>query len=187
MGENPSRIAHQIFNDAKYASNEDDSAREVENADMLAPWDVSRGRQSYWHQMDAIMEDDRGDEENPEEEYLNEETGDNYLLSSVQHLESTPSLDTSTAACTKKDTQSPVTNSFVSHFKRIIECFSPSTSAIIRPRTMYTEAAKSAGAMRMRRAWMMKLGRPVGLKCDQILPPYPNASTAMTVSYISSR
>jgi len=58
--------------------------------------------------------------------------------------------------CTKNDTQSPVTNIFVSHFNRIIECFPPSTSSIRRPRTIYMVAARSAGAIRMSNACMTR-------------------------------
>ena len=58
--------------------------------------------------------------------------------------------------CTKNDTQSPVTNIFVSHFNRIIECCSPSTSSIRRPRTIYMVAAKSAGAIRISNACMTR-------------------------------
>jgi hypothetical protein len=50
---------------------------------------------------------------------------------------------------------SPSTKTFVSHLTRIGECDSPSVKRMIRPSTMYIEAAKKAGAKRIKRLWMM--------------------------------
>lgn len=88
MGKDESRIAHQVFDDTKNASDEDNGAREVENANMLSPWYLSRGRQSRRDQMDTIMENDCRDYENPEEEDLDEETCNNDLLPSMQQFKS---------------------------------------------------------------------------------------------------
>lgn len=45
--------------------------------------------------MDAVMEDNRRDDEDSEEEYLDEETCDNYFLPDMQQLESPCCLDSS--------------------------------------------------------------------------------------------
>lgn len=59
------------------------------------------------------------------------------------------------ADCARKDSTSPVTKTFVSHLALMSEWFSPSVKRMIRPSTMYIDAAKSAGAKRRSKLWMI--------------------------------
>jgi hypothetical protein len=72
---------------------------------------------------------------------------------------------------------SPQTKSFVSHFLGIIEQRSPWTSTIIRPRTMYMEAANKAGATSNVRVCMRYGPRFHWSFADTTRPMYPIVST----------
>lgn len=59
------------------------------------------------------------------------------------------------ADCVKKDSTSPATKNFVSHFARMSEWVSPSVSRMMRPRIMYMDAAKKVGASNNSKLCMM--------------------------------
>ena len=98
MRENPPIITHKILDNSEDASDKNDGAREVEHIQMLPPRDIRRSRQSSRDKIDAIMEQDSGDEKDPEEEDLDEQTDDDDFLPEVQQREASTSLDPSSSS-----------------------------------------------------------------------------------------
>jgi hypothetical protein len=79
------------------------------------------------------------------------------------------------------DNTSPVTNILVNHDGLISEHEAPFKRRIMRPRIMYIEAAKNAGARRSIRLWAM-YGLVVQFGVSSALAyraRYPNASTTV--------
>jgi hypothetical protein len=146
---------------------------------------------------EAVVEHACDDDEEGEEEELCEEAGDDELFACMKRFECTHGLDAATysvyisnytlysvvihldlpAPWSMKLNTSPATNIFVSHFRRTSAYLSPSTRRMIRPSMMYIDAAKSAGATRIRRDCMMNGPRAQISLCDRTRPRKPTIST----------
>jgi hypothetical protein len=118
---------------------------------------------------DAIVEEGSGEDKEAKKENLNAQPGRDDVLTEAecglgfgccedtsaysyhQHKKMFKRSNNIPALCAKKLKTSPPTNTFVNHLALITECVSPSVNRIILPRIMYIDAAKRAGARRMRR------------------------------------
>lgn len=119
------------------------------------------------------MEEGSGEDKEAKKENLNAQPGRDDVLTEVecglgfgccedtsaysyhQHKKMFKRSNNIPALCAKKLKTSPATNTFVNHLALITECVSPSVNRMILPRIMYIDAAKRAGARRMRSDWQM--------------------------------
>ena len=100
--------------------------------------------------------------ERAEEGDLNEEANNDDLLADIVEIEGPSSLDTPSTSLQGKRDDIPVTNILVSRLTGMIERCWAFMVRIKRPSIMYMEAAYSAGATRIRIAWITKPPMAIG-------------------------
>lgn len=163
-------LSHHVLYNTEHGPDQDEEAGRVEHKEVLLPRDLQILGDVSWNTTDTQMEDSRDDYEEGEEEDLNGQSGCNDMVSQLDSIVvfrfrkktttypfiSSQNIQDSSkgsvpADCARKERTSPITNVVVSHLTLIRECDSPSVNLMIRARTMYIEAAKRAGANKIRR------------------------------------
>lgn len=154
-----------ILNQSKHGSNHDKYARRIEYLHVFLPRNMWRTRSREGIFMDLQVKVRRSDHKECKEEYLDHETNDDDVLAILHAGQASTSLNAATwtgsetylviwgclmryvpAPCNKNERTSPVTNILVNHFFFKRACDSACNTRIIRPSSMYMEAARRAGA-----------------------------------------